>query len=220
MSPAAAARLLRLYPAHWRTRYGVEFAALLEDYPLSLRTLLNAVSLALEAHLDALGSTENPGGALAGRMWCAWMLAVAAGLALYGVVDDSPFVNAMHGNLFLRLCWQGLEAGSLVAAAALALGGIPLVWSAIRYACARTPARHPDAARAPLHRRTRVDWMGRRGIDLDRRPLGRIALGRHRLSAGLARGRLPLDHWIDQRMPAGAGSCGYRRIDQPGPPAQ
>jgi hypothetical protein len=134
MSPAAATRLLRLYPAPWRNRYGTEFAALLERYPLSLRTLFNLASLALEAHMDALGSTKNRGGALAGRMWCAWMVAVAAGLALYGVVDDSPFVNAMHGNLFLRLCWQGLEAGSLLAAAALALGGIPLLWSAIRYA--------------------------------------------------------------------------------------
>jgi hypothetical protein len=134
MSPATAARLLRLYPAQWRLRYGAEFAALLEEYPLSLRTLFNVTSLALEAHMDALGSTEHRGGALAGRMWCAWMLAVAAGMALYGVVDDSPFVNAMHGNLFLRLCWQGLEAGSLIAAAALALGGVPLVWSAIRYA--------------------------------------------------------------------------------------
>jgi hypothetical protein len=134
MSPATAARLLRLYPAQWRNRYGAEFAALLEDHPFSLRTLLNVLSLALEAHMNALGSTEQRGGALAGRMWCAWMLAVAAGIALYGVVDDSPFVSAMHGNLFLRSCWQGLEVGSLIAAAALALGGIPLVWSAIRYA--------------------------------------------------------------------------------------
>jgi hypothetical protein len=134
MSPATAARLLRLYPAQWRTRYGGEFAALLEEYPLSPRTLFNLVSLALEAHMEAFGSTEHRGGALAGRMWCAWMLAVTAGMALFGVVDDSPFVTAMHGNLFLRLCWQGLEAGSLVAAAALALGGIPLVWSSIRYA--------------------------------------------------------------------------------------
>jgi hypothetical protein len=134
MSPAAAARLLRLYPAQWRNRYGAEFAALLEDHPFSLRTLFNVLSLALEAHVDALGSTEQRGGALAGRMWCAWMLAVAGGIALYGVVDDSPLVSAMHGNLFLRICWQGLEAGSLIAAGALALGGIPLVWSAIRYA--------------------------------------------------------------------------------------
>jgi hypothetical protein len=133
-SPATAARLLRLYPAQWRTRYGAEFAALLEDHPFSLGTLFNVLSLALEAHMDALGSTELRGGALAGRMWCAWMLAVAGGIALYGMVDDSPFVPAMHGNLFLRSCWQGLEVGSLIAAATLALGGIPLVWSAIRYA--------------------------------------------------------------------------------------
>jgi hypothetical protein len=62
------------------------------------------------------------------------MLAVAAGIALYGAVDDSAFMNAMQGNLFFRICWQGLEVGSLIAAAALALGGIPLVWSAIHYA--------------------------------------------------------------------------------------
>jgi hypothetical protein len=134
MSPITAARLLRLYPAQWRNRYGAEFAALLEDHPSSLRTVFNVLSLALEAHMNALGSTEHRGGAVAGRMWCAWMLAVAGGIALYGVVDDSPFVSAMHGNLFLRICWQGLEAGSLIAAAALALGGIPLVWSAMRYA--------------------------------------------------------------------------------------
>lgn len=134
MSPATAARLLRLYPASWRRRYGAEFAALLEDHPFSLRTIFNVASLALEAHMNALSSTEHRSAALAGRMWCAWMLAVAAGIALYGVVDDSPFMNAMHGNLFFRICWQGLEAGSLIAAAALALGGIPLVWSAIHYA--------------------------------------------------------------------------------------
>jgi hypothetical protein len=131
MSPATAARLLRLYPVPWRRRYGVEFAALLEDHHFSLRTVFNVASLALEAHMNALGSTEQRGGALAGRMWCAWMLAVAAGMALYGVVDDSPFMNAMHGNLFFRICWHGLEVGALIAAAALALGGIPLVWSAI-----------------------------------------------------------------------------------------
>jgi hypothetical protein len=112
----------------------VEFSALLEDHAFSLRTLFNVVSLALEAHMHAPGSTDHRGGALAGRMWCAWMLAVAAGIALYGVVDDSPFVNAMRGDLFFRICWQGLEIGSLIAAAALALGGIPLVWSALRYA--------------------------------------------------------------------------------------
>lgn len=134
MSPTTAARLLRLYPAQWRNRYGVEFSALLEDHAFSLRTLFNVLSLALEAHMDAPVSQDHRGGALAGRMWCAWMLAVAAGLALYGVVDDSPFVNAMRGDLFFRICWQGLEIGSLIAAAALALGGIPLAWSAIRYA--------------------------------------------------------------------------------------
>jgi hypothetical protein len=64
MSPITAARLLRLYPAQWRDRYGVEFSALLEDHAFSLRTLFNVASLALEAHMDAPGSNEESFGRL------------------------------------------------------------------------------------------------------------------------------------------------------------
>ncbi len=34
--PVARTWLLRLYPTAWRSRYGEEFAALLDDYPLTI----------------------------------------------------------------------------------------------------------------------------------------------------------------------------------------
>jgi hypothetical protein len=44
--------LLRLFPAHWRERYGEEFAALLEDQPRPHRHWLNVVRCLIAAHLD------------------------------------------------------------------------------------------------------------------------------------------------------------------------
>jgi hypothetical protein len=215
MSPITAARLLRLYPAQWRNRYGVEFSALLEDHAFSLRTLFNVASLALEAHMHALGSTAHRGGALAGRMSCAWILAVAAGIALYGVVDDSPFVNAMRGDLFFRICWQGLEIGSLIAAAALALGGIPLVWSVLRYAV--------EAHRRDILIRLALPSLAALLL------IGWVAAvlawtgghwGPSPWAVTASRPDWPADHRSGQRIPAGALVCGYRRMHQPGPATQ
>jgi hypothetical protein len=134
MSPTTTARLLRLYPSHWRERYGAEFTALLEDHPLSFKTLFDIMSAALEAHMTSFNSAQRQGAALNGVLWCAWMLAVAAGMILYGVVDDSLFVGAMGSSSLLRSCWLGIELGAVIAAAAITLGGAPVAWSMLRYA--------------------------------------------------------------------------------------
>ena len=47
--------LLRLYPAHWRTRYGDEFAAVLEERPLGPFDVADVVLGALDAHLHLRG---------------------------------------------------------------------------------------------------------------------------------------------------------------------
>ena len=44
--------LLRLYPRWWRDRYGAEFEALLEDVPVSARTILDMLADALDARLQ------------------------------------------------------------------------------------------------------------------------------------------------------------------------
>src|SRR6185437_2256850 len=45
--------LLRLYPRAWRQRYGPEFTALLEQQPLTPRSVLDVVRGALDAHWTA-----------------------------------------------------------------------------------------------------------------------------------------------------------------------
>ncbi|MDB5058178.1 MAG: ATP-dependent protease [Chloroflexi bacterium] len=42
--------LVRLYPRAWRQRYGADFAALLEQQPLTAGTVLDVVRGALDAH--------------------------------------------------------------------------------------------------------------------------------------------------------------------------
>jgi hypothetical protein len=134
MRPASAARLLRLYPAGWRARYGEEFAALLEEHPSSFKTLLDVLRSAVEAHMNPLDSNSRQPAALGAWVWCAWMLAMAAGMNLCGMVDDSPLVAAMNGSWLLAGSWSGIEIGSVLAGAAILLAGLPLAWSVLHYA--------------------------------------------------------------------------------------
>jgi hypothetical protein len=56
------ALLLRLYPAPWRTRYGDEFAAVLEERPLGPFDVADVVLGAVDAHLHlrGLGAASQP----------------------------------------------------------------------------------------------------------------------------------------------------------------
>jgi hypothetical protein len=51
MTRDAAKRLLRLYPARWRERYGEEFGAVLEGYDLSPSLLWDTCRGAMDAYL-------------------------------------------------------------------------------------------------------------------------------------------------------------------------
>jgi hypothetical protein len=70
--------------------------------------------------------------ARASAIWCAWMTAVPAGMILYGMVADSPFVAAIESDRLFLGCWIGIQIGALLTGAAIALGGAPLAWSALR----------------------------------------------------------------------------------------
>lgn len=134
MSPLAVARFLRLYPADWRERYGAEFAALLESHPLSARTAVDVLRGVWEVHMTSSEPAQRQSGALQGAIWYAWMLAVAAGMLLLGMVDDSPLVAAMNGNWLFLAGWLGVQTGAAVAGAAIVLSGAPMAWSMLRYA--------------------------------------------------------------------------------------
>jgi hypothetical protein len=131
-----AEHLLRLYPARWRERYGEEFAALLEDHPPSIRMAADVLWGALEANMNSLKTWNREPATFSGIIWCAWLAILAAGLNLCATVDDSPFVVAMQYHSLLGLCWVGIELGAVLAAVAIATGGIPIAWAMIRNAIA------------------------------------------------------------------------------------
>ncbi len=65
-------------------------------------------------------------------IWCAWMAAVPAGMILYGMVADSPFVAAMQRDRTFLACWIGVQVGALITGAVVVAGGAPLAWSLLR----------------------------------------------------------------------------------------
>lgn len=70
-------------------------------------------------------------------MWGAWMAAIPAGMILWGMVADSPFVAAMQSDRLFFACWLAIQIGALLAGVAIALGGTPVAWSALSEAIVR-----------------------------------------------------------------------------------
>jgi hypothetical protein len=134
MKSRTAARLVCLYPRCWRRRYEKEFVALLEEHPLSLRTFANVLWSAGEAHVQDAISHQRNQGTIVGSVWSAWMIAVIAGLILYGLVDDSPLLAAMNHSAIFAASWKLIEAGCLLAVSAIVIAGVPLASSIGLYA--------------------------------------------------------------------------------------
>src|SRR5438067_797287 len=59
-------------------------------------------------------------------VFCAYIGFVVAGLALYAMVDDSPFVPLMNSHLELAAAWYLIAGGSAIALLAVAVGGLPI----------------------------------------------------------------------------------------------
>jgi hypothetical protein len=70
MTTGAASRLVALYPAAWRARYGDEFAELLAAQPLTLRLVANVVVGAVDAHLHRApaAAAGGHGGTMTSRL--------------------------------------------------------------------------------------------------------------------------------------------------------
>jgi hypothetical protein len=115
------ARLLRLYPARWRSRYGDECAALLEERPLGLFDVADLILGAIDAHLHLRGldsySEHRPGftttlriGGIAATIGGAlWLVGLAWSSA--DPVDHDPGVMVfLVGALALLAGLTGLSA--------------------------------------------------------------------------------------------------------------
>ena len=59
MNASLVRALLRLYPRHWRQRYGDELAALLEEQPIRVRNFVDVVGGALSQRVSALAHGET-----------------------------------------------------------------------------------------------------------------------------------------------------------------
>jgi hypothetical protein len=140
--------LLRLYPHRWRERYGDEFLALLEQQPVTpavaLDVALGALDAHLRAHLSPVGETVGARAmqrlralrTTALTLFCAYITFVVAGLAFYGMVDDSAFIPAMDAHVSLSACWLIIEAGAAVSLAAVVAGGLPIGLATLAFALA------------------------------------------------------------------------------------
>ena len=139
LNPSTQSRLLRLYPDAWRERYGDEFGALLEDYPLTPFALVDIVLGALDAHiapLDANGRILrmlNRPRRSAISIFCAYIAFVLAGLSFNQMIeDDLRTLNGPHPDL--AIAYYVVAGGAVVALLAVLAGGIPVAFSAIRRA--------------------------------------------------------------------------------------
>jgi hypothetical protein len=129
MTSRSAARLVRVYPLCWRARYGQEFAFLLEQHPFSFRTFVNVLQSAGEAHMQAAISRRRSQSSIVGSVWSACVVAVVAGLILYGMVDDSPLPTAMDQSSIFAASWKVIQFGCVLSALAIVVAGLPLAAS-------------------------------------------------------------------------------------------
>lgn len=135
--------LIGLYPQAWRERYGDEFEALLEHCLRSPLDVLDIVLGALDAHLNftpvtnwRLTDMNNKLRSAILIVFSAYIAFVVAGMALYGLADDSPMAALMKSGTDLPLLasWLTVQAGAVIALLAVIIGGLPLAWIAIRRA--------------------------------------------------------------------------------------
>ncbi|MBV9809936.1 MAG: hypothetical protein JO286_22330 [Solirubrobacterales bacterium] len=147
---AAAAWLarhtLRLYPLAYQRRYGDEMRALLEDSPARPRTVLDLLRGALLAHLrpadapaGAVDAADRVRASASGVLMC-WIFFAVAGFGFYKSTEDHPFSLAGHAHPLLRDAHLAVQALAVIASAAVVLGALPLIASAMAQA-RREPSR-------------------------------------------------------------------------------
>jgi len=131
LSPAARAWVLRLYPSDWRARYGDEFAAVLEDYPLTPFALFDIFLGALDAHLTPFDTNGrilrmlNQQRRSVITVFIAYIAFVLAGGGYSNMIEDDiktlnpahPAVAAAYDVVFLT---------AFASLLAVLIGGLPI----------------------------------------------------------------------------------------------
>jgi MFS family permease len=130
---------LGLYPLAFRRRYGDELRALLDQAPVRVLTVLDLVRGALAAHLRPAGETglvdpaDRVRASASGVLAC-WVVFAAAGFGFYKTTEDASFSAAGHAHRLLGDAHASVQALALVASAAVLLGALPLIITAVVHA--------------------------------------------------------------------------------------
>ncbi|MGH2516987.1 MAG: hypothetical protein ACRDHP_15150 [Ktedonobacterales bacterium] len=131
--------VLRLYPTEWRARYGDEFAALLEDYPLTLFSLWDVLLGALDARFAPLDTNRrilrmlNQPRRGAITVFCAYIAFVLAGAGFNQMIeDDLNRLNATHPSL--AVAYYVVFGGAIISLLAVLAGGLPIAFAVLRRA--------------------------------------------------------------------------------------
>ncbi|HEY5486256.1 MAG TPA: hypothetical protein VIK06_01290 [Candidatus Limnocylindrales bacterium] len=129
-------RLIVLYPAAWRRRYSDEFEALLEQTPLTVRTLFDVGVSAVDAHLNPTAPMRKwpfmferlRASELA--VFAGWILFVVSGLGFSKMTEDWDILQAGSGmNPTVMVTYLAVMAGAVVALLAVMAAGIPIAWA-------------------------------------------------------------------------------------------
>ena len=134
-------RLLVLYPAAWRRRYGDEFAALLEQTPLTFRTLFDVGVSAVDAHLNPTGPMRKwpfmferlRASELA--VFAGWIFFVVSGLLFAKMTENWDQLPPPGGDsLTIGLAYDAVIVGAMVALLGVLVAGVPIAWAILRAA--------------------------------------------------------------------------------------
>lgn len=139
------AGLVAFYPEPWRERYGEEMRALIEDDPPCARGLASLLAGAARAHVRPQRCRRGDIPAATamrlsvGALFACWMLVSLAGSAFAKLSEHMDYVE--RARPLLHVGRDLIVAGATLGALAVAAGGLPLVWHALREAARRRDRR-------------------------------------------------------------------------------
>jgi hypothetical protein len=133
--------LVRLYPQAWRERYGEEFLALLEERRASsVGNLFDVAFGALDAWLEPQVTSgrstvvvERMRGSVLLVLW-GWVGLVVAGIGFQKMTEYEDFIRAARDSVAVGVAYYAVMVGAVLALAAVAVGGLPLAFAAVRNA--------------------------------------------------------------------------------------
>ncbi len=128
---------LRLYPETWRARYADEFAALLEQQPLTLGALWDVLLGALDAHIAPQDTTGrvlnmlNQPRRTAITVFAAYIAFVLAGMGFQKMSEYDDFMEAARAHAVI-----GVTYNTILVTSAISLLAVLVAFAVLRSATA------------------------------------------------------------------------------------